>query len=121
MQPISVRFLPAGGLFALVSRSHPDPATEAFLARLSLLDRRSMGSSLKFCRIAEGSADLSYAWTRRTNGIRPLAMRSCRQREGRSPTEAAPGCGTARQNQASVTKALWLLVASGYPGTTMPF
>jgi 3'(2'),5'-bisphosphate nucleotidase len=56
-RPIKVRS-PSGGLFALVSRSHSDPATEAFLARLSLLDRRSMGSSLKFCRIAEGSADL---------------------------------------------------------------
>jgi 3'(2'),5'-bisphosphate nucleotidase len=56
--PIKVRSPPSGGLIALVSRSHSDPATEAFLARLSLLDRRSMGSSLKFCRIAEGSADL---------------------------------------------------------------
>ena len=58
MRPIRVRSPPAGGLFALVSRSHPDPATEAFLARLSLLDRRPMGSSLKFCRIAEVTADL---------------------------------------------------------------
>ena len=56
--PIKVRSPPSGGYFAVVSRSHSDPATEAFLARLSLLDRRPMGSSLKFCRIAEGSADL---------------------------------------------------------------
>ena len=56
--PIRVRSPPSGGLFALVSRSHNDPIAEAFLARLSLLDRRPMGSSLKFCRIAEGSADL---------------------------------------------------------------
>ena len=57
-QPIRVRYPPSGGLFALVSRSHSDPATEAFLAQIRLLDRRPMGSSLKFCRIAEGSADL---------------------------------------------------------------
>lgn len=57
-QPIRVRSPSLGGLSALVSRSHIDPATEAFLARLSLLDRKPMGSSLKFCRIAEGSADL---------------------------------------------------------------
>ncbi|AWM86346.1 3'(2'),5'-bisphosphate nucleotidase [Microvirga sp. 17 mud 1-3] len=57
-QPVKVRSPLPGGLFALVSRSHRDPATEDFLARLSLLDRQPMGSSLKFCRIAEGSADL---------------------------------------------------------------
>lgn len=57
-QPVKVRSPLSGGLSALVSRSHSDPATEAFLARLSLLDRQPMGSSLKFCRIAEGSADL---------------------------------------------------------------
>jgi 3'(2'), 5'-bisphosphate nucleotidase len=56
--PVKVRSPLSGGLSALVSRSHSDPATEAFLAQITLLDRRPMGSSLKFCRIAEGSADL---------------------------------------------------------------
>ena len=45
-------------LTALASRSHCDPATEAFLAGLSIGDRRSAGSSLKFCVIAEGGGDL---------------------------------------------------------------
>ena len=45
-------------LVALASRSHCDPATEAFLARLPIADRRSAGSSLKFCAIAEGEADV---------------------------------------------------------------
>ncbi len=45
-------------LVALASRSHGDPATEAFLARLPIRERRSAGSSLKFCVIAEGEADV---------------------------------------------------------------
>ena len=56
--PVKVRPPPSGGLCALVSRSHNDPIAEAFLARFSQSNRQPMGSSLKFCRIAEGSADL---------------------------------------------------------------
>ena len=47
-----------GRLVALASRSHGDPQTEAFLAALPLASRASAGSSLKFCRIAEGAADV---------------------------------------------------------------
>ncbi len=45
-------------LVALASRSHGDPATEAFLRRLPVGERRSAGSSLKFCVIAEGEGDV---------------------------------------------------------------
>jgi 3'(2'), 5'-bisphosphate nucleotidase len=45
-------------LVALASRSHCEPATEAFLARLPIGERRSAGSSLKFCVIAEGEGDV---------------------------------------------------------------
>ena len=55
---IGVRAPPDAGLVALVSRSHADPMTEAYLSRLPLAERRPMGSSLKFCRIAEGVADV---------------------------------------------------------------
>lgn len=40
------------------SRSHTTPEMEALLNRLPPHTLRSMGSSLKFCMIAEGSADL---------------------------------------------------------------
>lgn len=56
--PIRVRAAPAAGLVALVSRSHRDASTDAFLARLAVTELRSFGSALKFCRIAEGAADL---------------------------------------------------------------
>ena len=54
---LRVRRAPAR-LTALASRSHCDPATEEFLAGLPIAERRSAGSSLKFCAIAEGEADV---------------------------------------------------------------
>jgi len=40
------------------SRSHPTPELEQFIAGLGRVERTRLGSSLKFCRIAEGRADL---------------------------------------------------------------
>jgi 3'(2'), 5'-bisphosphate nucleotidase len=54
--PIRVRPRPAR-LVVAVSRSHPDPATDRFLATLSIERRLVMGSALKFASIAEGYAD----------------------------------------------------------------
>ncbi|MGH8431298.1 MAG: 3'(2'),5'-bisphosphate nucleotidase CysQ [Solimonas sp.] len=42
----------------VVSKSHRDAALDAFLARMPAHEAVSRGSSLKFCLIAEGSADL---------------------------------------------------------------
>ncbi|HSD92291.1 MAG TPA: 3'(2'),5'-bisphosphate nucleotidase CysQ [Methyloceanibacter sp.] len=46
------------GLTALVSASHLDPDTEAFLAKLKIAERSGLGSSVKFLAIAEGEADV---------------------------------------------------------------
>jgi 3'(2'),5'-bisphosphate nucleotidase len=56
-RPVAVRTAPAS-LTAIASRSHGDAATEAFLARLPIGERRGAGSSLKFCLVAEGEADV---------------------------------------------------------------
>jgi 3'(2'), 5'-bisphosphate nucleotidase len=56
--PIRTRAAPAGALVATVSRSHLDPATVALLDRVGVTTRMPCGSALKFCRIAEGAADL---------------------------------------------------------------
>ena len=45
-------------LVAVASRSHSDAETAAFLADLGVASTRSAGSSLKFCLVAEGSADV---------------------------------------------------------------
>jgi 3'(2'), 5'-bisphosphate nucleotidase len=46
------------GLTALVSHSHLDEETEAFLAKLRIAKRSSAGSSIKFIAIARGNADV---------------------------------------------------------------
>jgi 3'(2'), 5'-bisphosphate nucleotidase len=40
------------------SRSHPSPELEAFLRSIAVAERIRVGSSLKFCRVAEGAGDL---------------------------------------------------------------
>ena len=55
---IAARARPATGAVAVASRSHSDAATEAFLDREGVAERISAGSSLKFCLVAEGRADL---------------------------------------------------------------
>jgi len=47
-----------GGLTAVMSRSHGDDETRAFAESCGVTDTISAGSSLKFCRVAEGLADL---------------------------------------------------------------
>jgi 3'(2'), 5'-bisphosphate nucleotidase len=49
---------PQSGLTALVSASHLDPETEAFLAKLDIAERLGVGSSIKFLAIARGEADV---------------------------------------------------------------
>jgi len=57
-QPISCRTFPSQGLTALVSRNHKTPETETFLQDYTIFEETSAGSSLKFCNIARGAADL---------------------------------------------------------------
>ncbi|HYW03275.1 MAG TPA: 3'(2'),5'-bisphosphate nucleotidase CysQ [Gammaproteobacteria bacterium] len=56
--PIRVRRLTGGPVVAVASRSHRSPAVDAYLAALGNYEVTSCGSSLKFCRIAEGRADV---------------------------------------------------------------
>ncbi len=55
--PIHTRSRPADELIVMVSRSHLDAATQAYIARLPHARRVACGSSVKFCRLAEGTAD----------------------------------------------------------------
>jgi 3'(2'), 5'-bisphosphate nucleotidase len=62
---IACRPVPEKGVIALASRSHRNSETEAFLARYDVAEVISSGSSIKFCLIAAGRADL-YPRTGRT-------------------------------------------------------
>jgi 3'(2'),5'-bisphosphate nucleotidase len=54
----TVRPVPSGGLTVVGSRSHGSADTDAFVARFEVASYRSAGSSLKFCLVACGEADL---------------------------------------------------------------
>ncbi|RKE83911.1 3'(2'),5'-bisphosphate nucleotidase [Rhizobium sp. AG855] len=56
-RPIRTRLRPPAPC-ALVSRSHNSEATMAFIDEAGIPDRRAVGSSLKFCLLAEGKADI---------------------------------------------------------------
>ena len=62
---IHVRTPPAKGWVAATSRSHPDPKTDEFLKRFPVRRTIVAGSSLKFCLVAAGEADI-YARAGRT-------------------------------------------------------
>jgi 3'(2'), 5'-bisphosphate nucleotidase len=55
---IQVRGKPTAGLTAVASRSHSTPETESYLQRFAVAERVSVGSSLKFCLVAAGNADI---------------------------------------------------------------
>jgi 3'(2'), 5'-bisphosphate nucleotidase len=55
---IEVRKAPSEGLTVVASRSHMDKATEDYLKSCTVKTLTSAGSSLKFCLIAKGEADL---------------------------------------------------------------
>ena len=56
--PIRARAVSSRALVAVASRSHRGPETDAFLSTLDIADFAAAGSSLKFCLIAEGLADV---------------------------------------------------------------
>jgi 3'(2'), 5'-bisphosphate nucleotidase len=64
-RPIKARAPGNDGLLAVGSRSHQDRETEAFLARFAVKGIITAGSSLKFCLVAAGEADI-YARAGRT-------------------------------------------------------
>ncbi|TVQ57708.1 MAG: 3'(2'),5'-bisphosphate nucleotidase [Rhodobacteraceae bacterium] len=56
--PIAVADADNAALRVVASKSHRDAATDAYVARYSVGTFRSAGSSLKFCLVAAGEADL---------------------------------------------------------------
>jgi 3'(2'), 5'-bisphosphate nucleotidase len=58
VMPIRVRIPDNGALFVVASKSHRDAATDAYIGKYAVEDMKSAGSSLKFCLVATGEADL---------------------------------------------------------------
>lgn len=58
LRPIGVRQAPQAGWRAVVSRSHLDADTRRWIEAHRIAELCSAGSSLKFCTVAEGEADV---------------------------------------------------------------
>jgi 3'(2'), 5'-bisphosphate nucleotidase len=58
LQPIAARRPPPEGWHAVVSRSHLDAATKQWIEQHRIAEQCQAGSSLKFCVLAEGEADV---------------------------------------------------------------
>jgi len=56
--PLAARSPAAAPLRVAASRSHADPRTSALMQRIGDVEAVPLGSSLKFCRIAEGGMDV---------------------------------------------------------------
>lgn len=58
LTPLAVSTPDNAALMVVASKSHRDAATDAYIARYAVRDMTSAGSSLKFCLVATGEADL---------------------------------------------------------------
>ena len=58
MVPLKLHQPDTSGLIVVASKSHRDAATDDYIARYAVADFRAAGSSLKFCLLAAGEADL---------------------------------------------------------------
>ena len=58
MTPIKVKTPDNDALLVVASKSHRDEATDAYINKYNVADSKSAGSSLKFCLIATGEADI---------------------------------------------------------------
>ncbi|WP_133485341.1 3'(2'),5'-bisphosphate nucleotidase CysQ [Aliiroseovarius marinus] len=58
LSPITVSKPDNDALFIVASKSHRDQATEDYINKYNVKDSKSAGSSLKFCLVATGEADL---------------------------------------------------------------
>lgn len=58
LTPLMVSTPDQAGLVVVASKSHRDQATDDYIARYNVSDFRSAGSSLKFCLVAAGEADI---------------------------------------------------------------
>ncbi len=57
-RPMKVKAADNNALIVVASKSHRDAATDAYISKYSVASSTSAGSSLKFCLVAAGEADL---------------------------------------------------------------
>jgi 3'(2'), 5'-bisphosphate nucleotidase len=97
-EAIACRALPADGAVVLASRSHMTAETEAWLKGVTVARLSRAGSSLKFCRLATGEADLyprlgrTMEWdTAAAHAVLAAAGGSVETLDGKPLTYGKPG------------------------------
>src|SRR5690606_10513878 len=58
LTPLHVSEPDNSALMVVASKSHRDQATDDYIAKYKVKDSKSAGSSLKFCLVATGDADI---------------------------------------------------------------
>jgi 3'(2'), 5'-bisphosphate nucleotidase len=98
IRSIAARIPATDGLVAVSSLSHPDPKTAEFLSHLTIKQSRNAGSSLKFCLVATGEADIypragrTMEWdTAAGHAVLSAAGGSVTQWDGKPFTYGKPG------------------------------
>lgn len=86
----------------VISRSHSDSELEEYLQQLGEHQTTSIGSSLKFCLVAEGQAQLYPVSGRRTSGIRRQGMRWLRPQARMCMTGRVSHWTTPRASHSSI-------------------
>ena len=97
LKAIAARVAPADGVVAAVSRSHRDEETNTFLQGLTVSGEKVGGSSLKFCLVAEGEADVYPRFGRPWSGTPQPATPSSVPRAGVCAGSTIPTSATASQ------------------------
>ena len=90
VRALRIRACPPAGPVAVASRSHRSAETETVLARYGVSDTRAAGSSLKFCLVAAGDADL-YPRAGRTMEWDTAAGQAVAEAAGARVVELATG------------------------------
>lgn len=113
---IRVRAVPAAGLDVVASRSHLTAETKTFIERFVVRDLVSAGSSLKFCRVATGSADLYPRLARTMEWDTAAGDAVLRAAGGRVTTVDGALLRYGKRNQATDTDFAnpWFVAAGGF-------
>jgi len=102
-EPIRARIAPKEGFVVIASRSHRDTKTDEYLAAYRVANLVAAGSSLKFCLVATGEADL-YPRHGRTMEWDTAAGQAVLESAGGSVEHlTARLCATAKSNRFSQT------------------
>lgn len=113
---IRVRAVPAAGIDVVASRSHLTPETRDFIERFVVRDMVSAGSSLKFCRVATGAADLYPRLARTMEWDTAAGDAVLRAAGGRVTTVDGVPLLYGKRNQATDTDFAnpWFVAAGGF-------